>query len=129
MNQPLADRPAFQPLVKKLKTEGWLLLILGVSFCRDIHGIPEALKVLFSVDKNDLSSYEPVLSRYDVWIIHSGLWSIASFVILVFLIYRWSKLIRRKYEPNPQASESPNSEQTEYQNYDNHWKPDEVGDL
>jgi len=82
--------------MKKLLREGWLPLLLFLGFWRGMHGIPQAFEVLFRVGKEDISSHEAVYSKYDIWIIHSGMWSIISLTILGFVLYGWIKEIRRE---------------------------------
>ena len=96
MTTPLLGKPKFKPLKVKLIREGWLPLLLLLGFWRGVHGIPEAFGVLFRVGKDDISSYEPVYSRYDIWIIHSGIWSLIALSLLAFVLYGWIKEIRKE---------------------------------
>jgi hypothetical protein len=110
MSTPLLEKPQFRPLKKKLLREGWLPLLLLVGFWRGKHGIPEAFDVLFRVGKEDISSHEAAYSRYDIWIIHSGMWSIISLIILGFILYGWIKEVRKEASTVRATTQKPKSD-------------------
>lgn len=94
MTPPLVERPQWQPLLTLLKREGWALPLFGLIFVRGMHGLPAVIHALFLVRKSDIQAQEPLYSRHDLWVLHSGLWSTVSAVLLVLVIIRWTKLLR-----------------------------------
>jgi len=109
MSTPLLEKPHFEPLKKKLIKDGWLPLLLLLGFWRGKHGIPQAFEVLFKVGKEDVLFYEAVYSRNDIWIIHSGMWSLISLIILAFVLYGWIKWVRKEASTTRTTTDNPNS--------------------
>jgi uncharacterized membrane protein len=75
-----------KPVLKFIKYKGAFILILLLGIVRGCHGLPEAMKVLFTFDKQHILDYNPQYSKHDMWVIHSGLWCFISCVILLLLI-------------------------------------------
>ena len=109
MSIPLIERPQMQPILGLLKREGWILPLLGLTVIRGIHGLPAAFHTLFSIRKSDIQSYEAIYSRHDLWVLNSGLLSLISAVVMIFVIGRWIRIIRtanQSAKRNKQESES-----------------------
>ena len=94
MATPLINQSHLKPLLRMLKREGWAALLFILLFVRGMHGLPAAFHLLFSVRRSDIQSYDLVYSRHDVWVLHSGLLSIISAVILLLVIIRWIRFYR-----------------------------------
>ena len=109
MSTPLIEQPRMKPLLGLLKREGWVIPLLALSFIRGMHGLPAAFHVIFSVRKSDIRSYELVYSRYDLWVLQSGLLSLISGLILIAVIIRYIKVYRTTMpdsEVNPKNTKS-----------------------
>jgi len=111
MTTPLIERPHLQPLIGMLKREGWAAPLFTLLFIRGMHGLPAAFHALFSVRKSDIQSYDLVYSRHDLWVFHSGLLSIISAVIFVFVIIRWIRFYRNTIHSAQLESDKIRSEQ------------------
>ena len=83
---PLIKQKKMEPVLDFIKYKGWIVLMLLFTIIRGFHGLPEAVKVLFVLDKNDLLNYTPHYSKHDMWVVHSGMWSFFSSIVLIFLI-------------------------------------------
>ena len=111
MTTPLIDRPHWQPAIALLKREGWAVPLFALLFIRGMHGLPSVFHAIFSVRKTDIGAYEPIFSRHDLWVLHSGLLSIISALILAFVIIRWIRLLRSADHSAHQADKETKSEQ------------------
>ncbi len=96
MSTPLFDKPQFQPLKVKLKREGWWPLLLLLGFWRGMYGIPEALKVLLRIEEENIDSGQLAYSPEYMSTVSSGMWSLLSLVILLFVIYNWTAEVRQE---------------------------------
>jgi len=110
MSTPLIDRPHMQTLLGLLRREGWAVPLFALFFIRGVHGLSAAFHAIFLVRKSDIS-YGLVYSRHDLWVLHSGLLSITSAFIFIFVIVRWIRFHRNTVRNQPRESNKRQIEQ------------------
>lgn len=112
MNTPLIEQPRMKPFLGLLKREGWTFPLFALYFIHGMHGLPAAFHAIFSVRKSDIQSYEPIYSRHDLWVLHSGLLSIVSAFLILCVSIRWIRFYRTTMRDQRDESNNRTSEQT-----------------